>query len=60
MFVGIPVFLILFLQQAADSNSKKGLKKRASYQTFGPSCFDRASVNQTLTVTYLKGLCKNY
>ena len=31
-----------FLQQAADSNSKKGFKNQASQQTFSLPCFDRA------------------
>ena len=42
MLLGMLVFCILFLHQGADSNSNEGFKKRASQQTFGPSCFDRA------------------
>ena len=41
-------FLNPFLQQAADSNSKNGLKKRAFQQNFGPSCLDRALGNISL------------
>ena len=37
------------MQQTADSNPKKGFKKRASQQTFGPSYFDRALVNTYLS-----------
>ena len=38
-----------FLQQAADSNSKKGLKKRASQQKFGPSSLDTALVKALMS-----------
>ena len=41
-FVGMHRFLILFLQQAADRNFKKGIKNGASQQTFDPSYFVRA------------------
>ena len=42
MFVGMLGFCNLYLQQAADSNSKKDRKKRGSQQTFGTSCFVKA------------------
>ena len=38
-----------FLQQAADSNSKKGFKKPASQQKFGPSCLDTALVKALMS-----------
>ena len=40
-FVGMLVFLQLFLHQGAYSNWKEGFKKSAFQQMFGPSCFDR-------------------
>ena len=42
MFVWMLVFCNLFLQQAADSNSKKDCKNQVSQQTFGSSYFVKA------------------
>ena len=45
-----------FLQQAADSNFKKDMQKRASQQTFGPPCFVRALAKIT---NYLDTITSN-
>ena len=42
MFVGMLIFLILFSNFDQLHATKKGFKKRASLQMFGPSYFFRA------------------
>ena len=45
MFVGMLIFLILFLNFDQLPAAKKGFKNGAAQQTFDPSYFDRALVD---------------
>ena len=53
LFVGMLIFWILFLKlNLLSAAKKKGLKKRASQQMFGPSYFVRALVSEIFFSNY--------